>query len=321
MDLTIVIVNWNGKELLRDCLTSIASSKEPLSLQVIVVDNDSWDGSPEMVAKEFPRFQLINSGGNIGFGRANNLARPFVQSDLVLLLNPDTVLLDHALTRMVEFIRQHPEVGAVGCKMIYPDGEIHEQGLQYFPSPWSESLFQLCITKSSQRRLRKFLPYLDPNSSGYVIKLYGGCLVCHKRALDEIGWFDERYFMYVEDVDLCRTLADRGWKLYYLSSAQIIHVAGGSSRKAPSGFAVLMKCESLSKWMRKYYGRTGSLLYRLGTAAIAVIRLGILGILWLASSLRPSLKPDNLSAAFLKYRLLLLWSFGLRKAMIARRPS
>jgi GT2 family glycosyltransferase len=321
IDLSIIVVNWNGKELLRRCLASIANHRTQLSLQVVVVDNDSWDGSEEMVKTEFPQFEFIQSGGNIGFGRANNLARPIAKSDLVLFLNPDTELLDHSLSRMVEFLRQHPKVGAVGCKMRYPTGEVHELGLQYFPSAWAEFLMQLFITGKSRRLLQKFLPYADPNQSGFVKKIYGGCLVCRREALDQVGWFDERYFMYAEDVDLCRSLLDRGWGLYYLSTAEIIHVAGGSSRKAPSGFSVLMKCESIAKLISKYDGPIGCFGYRLGTAVASSFRLGAAFVSKLFSAVLRRGSNAQLANSLAKSSMILMWSLGLRRPTIARRPA
>lgn len=320
MDLTIVIVNWNGENLLRDCLSSIPLAQGSLAVQVIVVDNDSWDGSSEMVAREFPQFHLVNSGGNIGFGKANNLARPLAEAQLVLFLNPDTVLLKDSLVPMVDFIRAHPEVGVLGCKMRYPNGNVQEQGLQYFPSPLSEFLCALFLSTSTRRRFRKFLPYLDPLQSGYVTKLYGGCLLCPKAALDRVGWFDERYFMYAEDVDLCRSILNLGLKVYYLSTAEIIHLAGGASRRAPSGFSVLMKCESIDKMMCKHYGRAGGWFYRLGTGFSSLLRVLVIALLRFVSPLFPGKSATALSGSYLKNLLMLLWALGLRKAVVGRRP-
>jgi GT2 family glycosyltransferase len=321
MDISIVIVNWNGADLLRDCLASIAAKRGGLAVQVLVIDNDSWDGSREMVKEDFPQFQLVNSGANLGFGKANNLARELVKSDLVLFLNPDTVLLANSLTPMIEFMRQHPETGALGCKMLYPDGGVQEQGLQYFPSPWKEFLSSLFISTGTRNGMRRFLPYLDPNRSAYATKLYGGCLLARKTVLDQVGWFDERYFMYAEDVDLCRAISDQGWKLFYLSTAEIIHVAGGVSKKAPSGFSVLMKCESIAALMRKYYGASGSLAYRLGMAFSSAIRLAFLAPARFFCLAVPGKKDVSFASSFLKHRLILLWSLGLRKPVFPRRPA
>jgi len=255
----------------------------------------------------------------LGFGKANNLARSRVRSDLVLFLNPDTELLENSLEPMVEFMRQHPDVGAVGCKMRYPNGEVHEQGIQCFTSPWTEFMSLVFISKATRGRLRSFFPYLDPNQSGYVVKLYGGCLLCRKEVLEKVGWFDERYFMYAEDVDLCREIVEAGWKLYYLSTAEIIHVAGGSSQKAPSGFSILMKCESIAKLMNKHYGLLGACLYRVGTLCGCGLRLIALGILRLASWVSPLGRRTNFSDSFRKYRIMILWCLKLQQPPIPGR--
>ena len=316
-DLSIVIVNWNGGKLLNDCLASIVAHGGGLNLQGIVIDNASRDGSREMAERAFPQFQVINSGTNLGFGKANNLARSLVKSDFVLFLNPDTVLCENALERMVEFLRRNPNVGALGCKMLYPNGEVQELGLQYFPTPWKEFLHSLFMSTGTRQWLKRWLPYHDPNHSGYAIKLYGGCLLCRKQALERVGWFDERYFMYAEDVDLCRAIRDVGWKLYYLSEAKIVHVCGGASEKAPSGFSILMKSESIAKLIRKYQGGLGALLYRVGTLIAAIVRLLILTLMSVArlAARRPA--HGELDAAFFKYRTLIGWALGVKRAQIA----
>jgi GT2 family glycosyltransferase len=318
MDLSIIIVNWNGGEMLQDCLASIAAVAGDLKLQVIVVDNDSRDGSRETAHHRFPQFEVFNSGSNLGFARANNLARSRIKSDLVLFLNPDTILLKNSLHPMLEFIREHSEVGAVGCRMLYPDGVVHEQGLQYFPSPWTEFLNMLFLSQRTSGWLRRWLPYLDPNQSGYVIKLYGGCLLCRKEILDQVGWFDERYFMYAEDVDLCWAILKQGAKLYYLSSADIIHIAGGTSKKASSGFSILMKSESITKLMRKHYGAFGAVVYRLATLVSSAFRLLVLLLLRTFWFLFRSAEGNDFAGGFFKHRTLILWSLGLKSATIAR---
>lgn len=315
MDLTIIIVNWNCGQLLLDCLASISANSGGLRLQVIVVDNASRDGSCERAQQEFPQFTVVNSGANLGFGRANNLARPLVKSDLVLFLNPDTVVFQDSLSRMVEGIRQRPEVGILGCQMRYPSGEIQQLGLQYFPTPGREFLSDLLLTRGLRKRLRRFLPYLDPRQDAYAIKLYGGCLLCRREALDQVGWFDERYFMYAEDADLCRAVREQGWKLLYLSSAAIIHVCGCTTGGSTSAFSVLMKQESIAQLMAKYSGPQASRCYRLGTFVAASIRLILLSPMRLATlAMQDSVHAARVANGFLKHRLLLLWALGLRKA-------
>lgn len=318
MDLTIIIVNWNGGEMLTDCLASIAKTQGNLKLQVIVVDNASRDGSREAAQKQFPQFHTFNSGSNLGFGRANNLVRPMAQSDLVLFLNPDTVVLENALQEMIAFMRTHPEVGGLGCKMRTHEGEIHELGLQYSPSPMKEFVRQLLPASAISRLFPNMLPHLDANKSGYAVKLYGGCLMVPKALLDQIGWFDERYFMYAEDADMCRTIMANGKKLYYLASTEIIHVAGGTSEKAPSGFSILMMSESIAKFMKKYYGGPGMAFYRVGTLLTSLFRLAALAFVWIPVALTRIKPMESLRNGFFRHRLLVLWALGLKRATPAK---
>jgi hypothetical protein len=283
---------------------------------VIVVDNASTDGSPEIVQREFPEVQLLNSGGNLGFARANNLVRPDVTSDLVLFLNPDTVLQPGAIDAMVAVMQQSQDVGAVGCKIRYADGRVWQQLVQRFPSPWIEFLGLVVASAAWRRRLRGLFPYLDPDRSSYASKLCGGCFMARKAVLDSVGWFDERYFMYAEDADLSRSISDRGWKLFYVSEGEISHAGGESSRRAPSDFPVLMQCESMAKLMGKYYGRIGALNYRVAIFAGAALRLAVLIPLAILRCFVPALREFHLINALRKYRLMVQWSLGLKRSVI-----
>lgn len=316
MSVTIVIVNWNGGELLLRCLRSIRASRQSFPVKVIVVDNDSRDGSREAAQREFPEFHIFNSGANLGFGRGNNQARPLTDTELVLFLNPDTELNPDTLERSVQCLRDHPDVGALGCKMLYLDGTVQEQGIQWHLTPWRVFVELLLVTSDTRRRLGRWLPLLDPNQSGYVCKLYGGYVLARKEVLDWAGWFDERYFMYAEDGDLSRTIESLGWRLYYTADAELIHVAGGTSGKAPSGFSVLMKHESIGKLMRKYYGQTGALAYRAAIFVGAVLRLSVLGLRWIAAVMRCSRCSNGFQDSLFKHRLLIGWAMGWRKAAV-----
>lgn len=315
MHTTVVIVNWNGGSMLMDCLTSI--HQHAPGYRVIVVDNDSSDGSREKAQTQFPQYQIFNSGDNLGFGRANNLAREIATTEYILFLNPDTIILGNAIQEMEKTLDDMPDVGMLGCKMRYPSGEVQEQGLQLYPSPWTVGL-NFLLTSKTTLWCKKVLPYLDPVRSSYVKKLYGGCLLARRSILNEIGWFDERYFMYVEDVDLCRTMISKGWELYYLSTAEIIHIAGGPSKKAPNGFSTLMMCESIEKMMRKYYGPIGSFAYRL------IVLIGSTSRLFLSSffvflAKFHVLSDKSYAKTAGKYRTMIAWALYQQEAEPVRR--
>ena len=302
--------------MLRNCLASIKEQTDTKNVKVIVVDNASNDGSREMVQTHFSWVHLINSGGNIGFGRANNLAKPYADTQFIIFLNPDTIVLKDSIAKMVNHMESNPAVGALGCKMKYPDGVVQPLGLQWFPSPFTEFLKIFFISEEVQKILRHYLPYVDPNESSYVSKLYGGCLVVRKSVLDQVGWFDERFFMYCEDVDLCKRITDAGWQLFYLSDAEIIHLCGGAGEKTSSNFSVLMTCESISDLMQKYYGNTGAVLYRLVIFSGSIVRLLIASGLKIVSLFSKIGRDINYRNIFGKYIAMIKWSLNLQKAKV-----
>lgn len=315
---TIVIVNWNGGQLLMQCLESIRAHTCAGRISVIVVDNNSTDGSREAATERFPEFQTFNSGANLGFGRANNLARHLVDAPHVLFLNPDAELTSGALDRALECLTAHPDVGALGCRMIAPDGSVHDLGLQWTMSPWTALVELLFVNEHSRRQLGRWLPTIDPHHSAYVKKLYGGCLLVRRDVLDAAGWFDERYFMYGEDADLSRTIRELGWKLFYCADATVLHVGGGVTIAAPSTFSYLMKQESINKLIAKYGGWSSAVMHR---AAVLLGGLVRLGVVFASESAAALLHKDEASRAYwriskLKQQQLVLWSLGLRKATV-----
>jgi GT2 family glycosyltransferase len=233
-----------------------------------------------------------------------------------LFLNPDTIVLKDSIAKMVAYMESNPAVGALGGKMKFPNGIVQPLGLQWFPSPFTELLNMLFISEKTQDRLKTYLPYVNPNNSQYVSKLYGGCLMVRKSVLDQIGWFDDRFFMYCEDVDLCRRITDAGWKLYYLSDAEIIHLCGGAGNETSSDFSILMKCESISKLMHKYYGNTGAILYRLVIFSGSIFRLFILSVLKIVSSLSKTGYDVNYRNTCRKYIAMIKWSLHLQRPEI-----
>jgi GT2 family glycosyltransferase len=302
--------------MLKNCLSSLHDTVDPKQVKIIVVDNASVDGSVEMVRSAYPLVDLIDSGGNIGFGRANNLAAVHTETPYVLFLNPDTIVLKNTIQSMMVLMESDKTVGALGCKMKSPNGETQPLGLQWFPNPLTELINLLFISGQTIEKLKKYLPYVDPNKSGYVAKLYGGCLMVRKSILDQVGWFDDRFFMYGEDVDLCRKITDAEWKLYYLSEAVIIHLCGGASGETTSDFSILMKCESISKLMQKYYGNAGRILYKLAIFSGANIRLLILAFLKMTSPIFSVSRKFDYHNSFQKYMAMIKWCLNLQKPVI-----
>jgi len=316
VDLSIIIVSWNTQDLLQKCLRSIQRSGANLRLQTIVVDNNSSDGSREMVTRVFPEVRLMNSGGNLGFARANNRGLAYAEAPLVLFLNPDTEVTAHALETMVKALQGRPEVGALSCKLLDGDGRVQELGLQWFPSPATELLRFLFVSQRTYRRLPWVFPYHDPAVSGVVKKLYGACLMVRRSVLRQVGSFDERFFMYCEDVDLCRRIREAGWKLYYLSTVDVLHWGGGASANAPGRFSVLMMCESFSILMRKYYGAPGASVYRFVAFLGAQARLAAVVVLSALGRLRKSPAMALPAGTARRYVTIVKWTLGLERPVI-----
>lgn len=303
--------------MLKNCLYSLREHSNDQEVKVIVVDNASRDGSSEMVQAAFPEVQLIHSGGNIGFARGNNLAIPYANTPFVLFLNPDTMVTRDSIKNLIDFMKANPSVGALGCKMKYPDGTVQNLGLQWFPSPLTELVNILFLSENTIRKFHKYLPYKNPEHSGFVSKLYGGCLMVRREIFEQIGYFDDRFFMYGEDVDLCQRILKNGWKLYYLSEAQIIHIGAGASNNSSSQFSTLMMCESILKLMEKYYGNNGKLMYRLVIFTGSQFRLLVLLFLKVLSLFGLlSVSGENLKGLYNKYLTMLKWSLKLQKPVI-----
>lgn len=226
--LSIIIINWNNKNILRDCLKSIYKTQSYDSFEIIVVDNHSGDGSVELIKKEFPDVMLIENDENLGFARANNQAIKIAGGNYILLLNNDTVLTNnYCFDRMVDYMKENPQVGILGCKLLYPDGTLQSCG-ENFPSLWGIFKSQILFTKTWKR--------LGKNKQGdnhfkKVDFVCGACLLTRKEILDKIGLLREKYFMYGEDVEFCYRVRQAGYEIGVLTNESIIHLHSKSTEK------------------------------------------------------------------------------------------
>jgi N-acetylglucosaminyl-diphospho-decaprenol L-rhamnosyltransferase len=250
LDLGIIIVNYNVRDLLRDCLASVYDSRGGLSLEVCVVDNGSTDGSAEMVAAEFPQARLIRSenrgyaaGNNQGFrvlgfsdpqdGGPPSLALP----RFALLLNPDTVLPPSTLVDMVAFMDAHPQAGVAGPRLVREDGSLDRACRRSFPTP-EVAFYRLSglsrLFPESRRFGRYNLTYLPPDVSTQLDSVVGAFMLIRGRALAEVGLLDEQFFMYAEDLDFCFRCKQHGWQVWYNAGVTVLHYKGQSSRQRSS---------------------------------------------------------------------------------------
>jgi N-acetylglucosaminyl-diphospho-decaprenol L-rhamnosyltransferase len=270
-ELSIVIVNYNTCDLLRACLLSIGRSEATPAFELFVVDNASTDGSARMVASEFPDAQLIESGVNGGYARANNLALRRSRGRYLLLLNPDTELPPSALRAMVDFMDAHPEAGAAGPKLVRLDGSLDLACRRSFPSP-EVSFYRMLGLSAHFPRSRRFgrynLTYLDPDQPAEVDSVVGAFMMVRAEAVGQVGLLDEAFFMYGEDLDWAYRIKSRGWKILYNPGVVVLHHKGASSRRR-SQRTIVEFYRAMYIFYRKHYAReTNRLLGALIVAAI-----------------------------------------------------
>lgn len=229
-ELTIVIVSWNVKDLLKKCLESIFENRANLALAVIVVDNGSKDQTAEMVKADFPQVKLIANQSNLGFARANNQGIRESQSEYILALNPDTEIVGSALPTALAFIKNNEQIGLVGAKHLNPDKTL-QLSVRRFPNFLVLFLIFSKIAKifPHLKALNEYLAKdFDYQKSQPCDQTAGSFLLLRKKMLDQIGLFDERFFTWFEEVDLCRRAKTAGWQVWYLAEAEIIHRGGQS---------------------------------------------------------------------------------------------
>jgi GT2 family glycosyltransferase len=230
-DLDVAIVGYRSRDMLRDCLASLREHAPSGPMQVVVVDNDSRDGTVEMVREQFPEVDLVAAGRNVGFSAATNLAIRRGEAPYVLALNPDTRLVAGTLDRLLELMDTTPQVAICGCRLELEDGSLDHAGKRSFPTPLSALGHFTGIGRHLGPR-SELGAYTAPRiESGPVDAVNGAFMLMRRKALDEIGLFDEGYWMYMEDLDLCYRAAQVGWLTWYEPSVSIVHIKAGTSGK------------------------------------------------------------------------------------------
>ncbi len=230
IDVSIIIVNWNTREIVRDCLQSVYEQTKGISFEVIVIDNASSDGSAEMLRKEFPQIVLIENRDNRGFAAANNQGMKIAKGRYVLLLNPDTIVLDGAIQKSVAYTDNHPDIGVLGCQVWLNENQIQRTCFS-FPS-----LYGLIVQKMGLRRLfprsRAFgwidYGWWDRTTPMEVDVVSGMFMLVRRQAIEQVGLMDEAYFVYAEETDWCYRFKKAGWPRVFAPVARIIHLDGGN---------------------------------------------------------------------------------------------
>lgn len=235
-DISVVIVNYNVKDLVDNCIASIykANSSSKFSLDIFFVDNNSVDGSSSHIKEKYPEVNIIELEENLGFSKANNIALKQVDSKFILILNPDTLLEENTFEKMIKFFEDNPKAGAVTSKLIKQDGTLDAACKRSFPTPSAAIPRMLGLSRlfPNSKIFSKYnLTYLDENETHKIDAICGAFMFIPKKVLDETGYFDEDYFMYGEDLDLCYRINKAGYDIYYFPEVTTIHLKGESTKK------------------------------------------------------------------------------------------
>jgi GT2 family glycosyltransferase len=228
-------VNYNVKEFLQNLLHSIEKASLNISHEIIIVDNASDDGSVELILEKFPSIKLIANTENLGFGKANNQALEIAEGKYLLLINPDTIVSEDTLDKMIRFFQDNSEAGLTGCKILNPDGTLQLACRRSFPGPWTSFCKVTGLSNlfpKSKLFARYNLTYLDEDQTHEVDAISGSFMMIKKETYDKVGGFDEEFFMYGEDLDLCYRIQQAGFKVYYVHTTQIIHYKGESTKRS-----------------------------------------------------------------------------------------
>ena len=274
MDVSIVIVGWNGSDLLRSCLSSVFDQTRGIAFEVVYVDNASEDGSVEMVATQFPAVRIIRNERNAGFTRASNQGIEMSEGRYVLLLNSDTIVLDNAIAKMVEFADAHPEVSTVGCKVFHPDGSLQRSCFMY-PSILNMFLLATYLYKLFPRSRffgREMMTWWDFDDVRQVQAVCGCCSLVRREAIRQVGLMDEIYFFYGDEADWCYRFEKSGWKNMFMPYAKIIHYGGATTKRMPDTFR-LQLCGSHLIFMRLHRSKPAFACARLLMALFLFVRV------------------------------------------------
>ena len=270
MQISIIIVNWNTRELLVDCIESIYASPPEGEFDIWIVDNYSSDGSPAMIRESYPDVNFIENDENVGFGKANNQALRKSQGDYVLLLNPDTVVKTNAISELINFLDNNPDAGIAGARLINPDGTLQ---ISAFPFPTLFREFWRMFYLDSVVYLSNYpMKNWNKDQAREVDTLLGACMLIRREAINQFGLFDEEYFIYSEEVDLCTRLKEAGWRLYWVPGAVVIHFAGKSIQQV-SEEMFLRLYEGKVLYFRKHHSKLSVFVYKLILFAATITRL------------------------------------------------
>lgn len=281
MDLSIIIVNWNTGPLLRECIASIYDTLRAHTFEIIVVDNASTDSSAHGLGDQ-PNLHVLLNNRNVGFAAANNQGFACSLARYLFMLNPDTVALPEAIDCLINYLDLHPRVGAVGPRLLSPNGLLQLTCSHYpsLPNAGMEALGLSRLFPRSRFFARTAMTYWSHDSERQVEVICGAALMIRRNALEAVGYLDERFYVYFEETDLCLRLTRAGWPCYFMAAADIIHLGGQSSLRNLD-VRIVARYRSLLAFYRKHYPRwhewvlRGLLIFEMMWRFIALFITGI----------------------------------------------
>jgi hypothetical protein len=310
-DLSIVIVNYNVKEYIASLILSIRQAAYNGRVDIIVIDNASSDGSQEFLTSRFPDITFVANRDNVGFAKANNQAIRQVRTPYTLILNPDTLVSSDTLRVMAAHMAANPDVGAAGCKILNPDGTFAPESKRAVPTP-KTALYKILglsrLFPSSRRFADYHLGWIHPDEPADVPVLSGSFMFCRTDVLQSLDGFDERFFMYGEDIDLCHRIARAGYRITYVPQTSIIHYKGESTKKDRLDYAILFN-KAMFQFFDKHYSTGYAMWYKALVKAGILIRGTVSYIAARLASAAPAIADLLLINALLF--ALLLWRYGI----------
>ncbi len=299
VDLSIVIVSWNVRALLRRCLQSVLAEAKPgpddgvfqlgdWKVEILIVDNASADGSIEMVRSQFPHVHLIANGENRGFTAANNQGLSRARGRYLLLLNPDTEVVGDALATMIRYVEANAEIGALGAKLLYPDGSI-QSSRRRFPT-LSTALVESTVVQEWWKDNRILHRYYMTDTGDDEIQrvdwVVGACLLVRRQAYEQVGGLDEGFFMYSEELDWCRRIKAAGWEVVYLPTATVMHHEGKSSEQVVPARHIYFQSSKV-RYFRKHHGAFQAEALRWFLLLTYAYQVAREGLKWMVGHKRP----------------------------------
>lgn len=314
IDISVVIVNWNTRDLLMVCLNSLEEQKGNFRKEVIVVDNGSSDGSQAAVRKSFPQVQIIENNANLGFAKANNIGMKASEGRYLCLVNSDVKVLDGCLDQLVRYIDQDTSIGIIGPKILWPDMTLQDS-CRKFPSLWNNVCDFLHLNRlfpKSDIFSSEHMMFFDHMTIRNVEGLVGCFLMIRKEALEQAGLFDEQFFIYYEETDLCKRIRDKNWKIVFFPSARAIHYGRKSSSKDALRFSFEQLKSKIQYW-EKHHSRLTVIIILFILLMQHGLRLVADGILYITVPSKRVQIIQRLSKNYFTIKYILTGKYGDKK--------